>query len=317
MNFIATFAQWLFHSYEEFCELNLTYFKMFGLFQMVNPYNRVSRTSQNLWLCFHTAITLFTSIHTIFQVISLFVSGADYKNISNTVTHIGNWTIAAVKFVDFVYNRRRLQFLFDIFRIDFLHITNMKEKKEILFNCAYTCNWFILVYVISCLVTCCVWNVYPLAELIYYSLLHRGNSTYQPKNILDSWYPFDSTKIPVFYYIYVYEFLIYFYMLFAFCCYDSFLFSMFTMMTGQFDVLHESFSDIGHNRPIKEHAVNNFNLFRSDGTLFDKQEDLFVLTEKKCSSNNLTSLKLEQLLDAPSKQQCKHMEGKVSSILSV
>lgn len=312
MNVIFTIGQWLFHSYEEFCELNLTYFKIFGLFQMVNPYNRVKFFSQMLWMYFHAGITIFTGVHTVIQMVGLFISGdTDYKYMMNTITHIGNWSIAALKFVTFAYHRKRLQWLFDVFRLDFLHVTSIKERKDILYDNAYRCNWFILLYVLSCLSTCAVWNIYPLAELIYYTLIKSGNSTYKPQNILDSWYPFDSTQMPIFYYIYVYEFVIYFYMLFAFCCYDSYLFSMFTMMTAQFQVLNRSFSDIGYDRPIRGYDphLDDLYLFRPEETMKYVRAHLFKSIKSVSPLDNLALLKTEQLLDTEHRIRVVHMKG--------
>lgn len=312
MKFFSRIAQWLFHSYEEFCELNLTYFKIFGLFQMVNPYNRVSRFSQKLWLYFHAGITIFTGVHTVLQLIGFYVSDTtDYKYIMNTITHIGNWSIAALKFATFAYNKKRLQWLFDVLRLDFLHVTKIKERKDILYDNAFRCNWFILIYVFSCLSTCAVWNIYPLAELIYFSIAKPVNSTYHPQNILDSWYPFDSSEMPIFYYVYVYEFIIYFYMLFAFCCYDSYLFSMFTMMTAQFQVLNQSFSDIGYDRPIKGYDphLDELFLFKPEGIIPYVREHLFKSIKSESALDNLTLFRSEQLLETQNKIRVVHMKG--------
>lgn len=312
MKIVFQITQWLFHSYEEFCELNLTYFKIFGLFQMVNPYNRVSVFSQKIWMYFHAGITIFTGIHTALQLIGLFASNvSDYRYTMNTITHIGNWSIAALKFVTFAYNKKRLQWLFDVLRLDFLHVTKFKERKDILYDNAYRCNWFIILYVLSCLSTCAVWNIYPLAELIYFTAIKSGNSSYHPQNILDSWYPFDSSEMPIFYYIYVYEFVIYFYMLFAFCCYDSYLFSMFTMMTAQFQVLNESFSDIGYDRPIRGYDphLDDLYLFRPEETIQNVREHLFKSITSESALDNLTLLKSESLLDSENRQRTVHMKG--------
>lgn len=313
MNYFLIIGKWLFHSYEEFCELNVTYFKIFGLFQIVNPLNRVSYVSQKLWLYFHAGITIFTGVHTVFQLIGVFVSDASYEHILNTVTHIGNWSIAALKFMNFAYNRKRLHTLFDVFRVDFLKVSKFKERTDILFDFAHTCDWFILIYVVTCLVTCCVWNIYPMAELIYYTFIHRGQSTYRPKNILDSWYPFDSTQLPTFYYVYAYEFVIYFYMLFAFCCYDSYLFSMFTMMRAQFEVLYSSFSDIGYDRPIKGYDphLDDLYLFRPEETLKHVREDKFISIHSECQLNNLALLKTEHLLEIPNRARIIYMKGEM------
>nr|ALV87632.1 odorant receptor 17 [Drosicha corpulenta] len=329
MNVILTIFNWLFHSYEEFCELNLTYFKLFGLFQMVNPYNRVSNRSQQIWLFAHGFFIVFTSAHTFLQIVSLFVASHSYQQLMNTFTHVGNWFIASYKYLNFVRSRHRLQALFDVFRMDFLHVSKFKDRKDILFDNAYRCNWFILLYVSICLSTCVVWNLYPLAELIYYSVVMHskfmtsldvdGNATgiasttiYRPKNILDSWYPFDSSTGTLFYCVYVYEFFIYMHMLFAFCCYDSYLFSMFTMMTAQFQVLYDSFSDIGYDKPIRGYNphLDALSLFKPEQTLHLIREKLFKSIKSECRLDHLKLLRSEQLIvDSTKPEKFKYMRG--------
>lgn len=219
---------------EEFAGIDVKYFKVIGLWQLLMP----SRNGKYAVVLSAFIGTIFT-VHISIQMINTFLGGYDFSKFTEKLSVNLTCFESAIKILYYCWNRNNLMNLISLFRKNLLICSTHEPEKsrKILTNSARFVNLCTksFVYMIFCTVG--VWNSLPILRCLI-------SDDCESWHIMPSWYPFNTKQIPMNIIVYSFEFLIMSYcaaLLYTVNC----LFSALALtVAAQFQLLGVSFATI-------------------------------------------------------------------------
>lgn len=220
--------------------------KWYGFYKMFRPDGKTV-FNRNIYRLSFVVFIVFVQCLIAFGTVRFFVEMKDATGVTDIVMYLD------VVLYNYLYLWKTLVLLYkadvvwdvlNVTRLNFMTSQRCREHVWIIYECRDSVKKITNVYFCFTLVICCQWLTYPLVIDMFTTSEHADR---RRQNIIDIPYPIDTDSYNRYYVVfYTLELMVLIFIGYGSIIVDSYVISLYWIITAQYEILIRAFEDVGH-----------------------------------------------------------------------